>query len=96
MSHCVHTRHHGDTTSGVAPAGRRADGQDVSVDGGAATIQQYLRAGLIDELHVAIVPILLGAGERLFDDIGDVDGYSCVELVSSGAAAHARLVRTTA
>jgi dihydrofolate reductase len=42
-----------------------ADGSDVRLGGGAATIQQFLRAGLIDEMHVAIVPILLGSGERL-------------------------------
>lgn len=72
-----------------------AAGQDVLVGGGASTIQQYLRAGLIDEMHVAIVPILLGAGERLFDHLdGGLRGYECVELVSSPAAAHARLART--
>jgi riboflavin biosynthesis pyrimidine reductase len=73
-----------------------ADGLDVSVNCGPASIQQYLRAGLIDELHVAIAPALLGGGERLFDDLGEaVDGYECVELASSPAAAHMRLVRTS-
>lgn len=43
-----------------------ADGMDVQIGGGSNTIQQYLRAGLIDELHVAIAPVLLGRGERLF------------------------------
>jgi len=72
-----------------------AEGQDVAIGGGAATIQQYLRAGLIDELHLAIVPILLGGGERLFDNLdGGPDGYECVELVSSPAVAHVRLART--
>lgn len=74
-----------------------AGGQDVLVGGGAATIQQYLRAGLIDEMHVAIAPILLGAGERLFDHLdGGPVGYECVELVSSPAAAHVRLVKAGA
>lgn len=74
-----------------------AGGQDVLVGGGAATIQQYLRAGLIDEMHVAIAPILLGAGERLFDHLdGGPEGYACVELVSSPAAAHARLAKAGA
>jgi dihydrofolate reductase len=41
-----------------------ADGDDVRVGGGAATIQEYLREGLIDELHLVVVPILLGGGER--------------------------------
>ncbi len=73
-----------------------AGGQDVRLGGGAATIQQYLRARLIDEMHVAIVPILLGAGERLFDHLGaGPPGYECVELVSSPAVAHVRLAKTS-
>jgi dihydrofolate reductase len=71
-----------------------ADGQDVRLGGGVATIQQYLRAGLVDEMHLAIVPILLGSGERLFDHLdGGPVGYECVELVSSPSVAHARFVR---
>jgi dihydrofolate reductase len=46
-----------------------ARGEDVLIGGGAATIQQFLRARLLDELHVSIVPILLGGGERLFDHL---------------------------
>jgi dihydrofolate reductase len=73
-----------------------AAGQDVWVAGGPATIQQYLRARLLDELHVAIVPVFLGGGERLFDNLdGAVDGYECVELVSSPAVVHVRLERKT-
>jgi dihydrofolate reductase len=71
-----------------------AGGLDVRIGGGAATVRQYLRAGLIDELHVPIVPVLLGGGERLFDDLGDArDRYEVAELVSSPAVAHFRLVR---
>lgn len=71
-----------------------ANGDDVRVGGGAATIQQYLRAGLIDEMHLAISPILLGSGERLFDHLdGGAHGYECVEFVGSPAAAHARFAR---
>ena len=70
-----------------------ADGKDVRLGGGASTVQQYVRARLIDELHVAIVPILLGGGERLFDNLGDArEGYECTELVA-GAAAHMVLSR---
>src|SRR5713101_297404 len=69
-----------------------ATGADVRLGGGAATVQQYLRAGLIDEMHLAIVRILLGGGERLFDNLdGGPDGYECVELVSSPSVAHVRL-----
>ena len=72
-----------------------ADGNDVRVGGGAATVQQYLRAGLIDDLHLAVVPILLGNGERLFDHLdGGPDGYECVEFVSSPAVTHVRFSRT--
>jgi hypothetical protein len=60
-----------------------ANGKDIRIGGGVATIQQYLRAGLIDNLHLAIVPTLLGSGERLFD--GSWAGYECVEFVSSAA-----------
>jgi dihydrofolate reductase len=85
-------------TDGIESALRQAfataGGADVRIGGGASTIQQYLRAGLVDELHAAIVPILLGAGERLFDDLGPaVDGYECVEMVSSPAVTHVLLVR---
>ncbi|WP_322753259.1 dihydrofolate reductase family protein [Frankia sp. Cas3] len=72
-----------------------ADGQDVRLGGGVATIQQYLRAGLIDDLHLVIVPILLHRGERLFDHLdGDSEGYQCVEFVTSSSVAHVHLSRT--
>jgi dihydrofolate reductase len=73
---------------------KAAEGADVRLGGGAATIQQYLRAGLIDDLHVVIVPVLLGRGERLFDHLdGGPDGYTCTEFVSSPSVAHVRLSR---
>jgi dihydrofolate reductase len=67
-----------------------ADGRDVRIGGGASTIQQYLRAGLIDDMHVVFSPILLGAGERLFDHLDGGRAYECVEFVSSESVAHAR------
>ena len=71
-----------------------AQGKDVRLGGGVGTIQQYLRAGLIDEMHIAIVPVLLGSGERLFDHLqGGPLGYTCVEFAGSPAAVHARLAR---
>ena len=79
----------------LARAFAAADGKDVRLGGGVATIQQYLRAGLIDEMHLAIVPVLLGSGERLFDHLeGGPGGYQCVEFVSSPGVAHVRLART--
>jgi dihydrofolate reductase len=78
----------------LAWAFEAAGGNDVRLAGGAATVQQYLRAGLVDEMHVAIVPILLGGGERLFDNLeGGPDGYECVEFVSSPSVAHAGFAR---
>lgn len=71
-----------------------AKGMDVRIGGGARTIRQYLREGLIDELHVAISPVLLGRGERLFDgaDLRAL-GYECVQFIASGKATHVVLRR---
>lgn len=80
-------------TDGIRSALERAfaaaNGKDVRVGGGAATINQYLRAGLIDEMHVAIAPVLLGAGEKLFADVDMAAlGYQCVEHVPTESATH--------
>jgi len=71
-----------------------ARGKDIRIGGGVATIQQYLRAGLIDEMHLAIAPVLLGSGERLFNDIDLVGlGYRCTEHVRTPKATHVVLAR---
>jgi len=71
-----------------------ADGQDVRLAGGASTIQQYLRAGLVDEMHLAYAPMLLGSGERLWDDLDQSpDGYEIADFVGTPAALHVRIVR---
>jgi dihydrofolate reductase len=71
-----------------------ANGLDVRIGGGANTIQQYLRAGLIDDLHLAISPVLLGAGERLFEGFNmRALGYECVQFVASEKATHVVLRR---
>lgn len=71
-----------------------ARGKDVRIGGGAATIRQYLLAGLLDELHLAISPILLGQGEPLFQGIDlPALGYRVKEQVSTGAAMHLVLER---
>jgi dihydrofolate reductase len=85
-------------TDGIETALERAyeaaDGQDVRLAGGASAIQQYLRAGLVDEMHLAYAPLLLGSGERLFDDLQDVPiGYEIAEFVGTPAALHVRFVR---
>jgi len=59
--------------SALAQARVAAGDRDVSIAGGAATINQYLAAGLIDELRLHVAPVILGAGERLFAGVSDVD-----------------------
>lgn len=70
-------------------AKKAAGSKDVRIGGGAATIQQYLRARLIDELHLAFRPILMGSGENLFAglDLHEL-GYRCTEHVSTELAMH--------
>jgi dihydrofolate reductase len=87
-------------TDGIYPALERAveaaNGQDVRLGGGIATIRQYLRAGLIDELHLAVSPVLLGSGEHLFADIDVAKlGCSCTEHVPTANATHLVLTRRT-
>jgi dihydrofolate reductase len=66
-----------------------ANGMDVRIGGEPHTIQRYLRTALIDELHVAISPVLLGGGEQLFDGIDmRALGYECVQFVASEKATH--------
>lgn len=74
-----------------------ANGMDVRIGGGANVIRQYLQEALIDELHIAISPILLGRGERLFDGADlRVLGYECVEFIGSEKAGHVVLRRQKA
>jgi dihydrofolate reductase len=69
-----------------------AGGRDVRLGGGVSTIRQYLRVGLIDELHLAISPVLLGSGEHLLDGIDMRSlGYECVKYVAGERATHVLL-----
>jgi len=71
-----------------------ADGLDVRIGGGPATIRQYLQAGLVDQLHIAISPVILGSGESLFAGVDLLKlGYKCTEHVMSPAAMHAVLTK---
>jgi dihydrofolate reductase len=66
-----------------------ARGRDVRLGGGVSTIRQYLEAKLIDEMHIAVSPVLLGSGENLFSNINFVSlGYKCTEHVSTENAIH--------
>lgn len=71
-----------------------ANGQDVRLGGGVATIRQYLHAALIDEMHLAISPVLLGSGEQLFTGIDTAKlGYECTEHVATESAMHVVLTK---
>jgi len=66
-----------------------AGGRDVRVGGGVSTVRQYLRAGLVDELHLAVRPVLLGSGENLWNGLDmSALGYECAKYVAGERAAH--------
>jgi dihydrofolate reductase len=70
-------------------ARRAAAGRDVALAGGADVAQQYLRAGLVDEMEIHLVPILLGRGERLFEGVGtDLHGLQLVRTVATPQVVH--------
>jgi len=75
--------------SALARAREAAHGKDVRLGGGVAAIRQFLQAALIDELHIAIAPILLGSGEHLFHGLDlPALGYRCKAHVASESATH--------
>lgn len=86
-------------TGGIHEALERAQeaaaGKDVRIGGGPHTIRQYLETGLIDEMHIAISPVLLGKGESLFAGLDmRALGYECVQFVPTEKATHAVLQHT--
>jgi dihydrofolate reductase len=85
-------------TDGAAAAMERAKasakGKDVRIGGGASTIRQYLQAGMIDEMHLAVSPVLLGRGEPLLNGINlDALGFKSPELIPGEGATHYILKR---
>jgi dihydrofolate reductase len=84
-------------TDGIEPALEQARvaaaEKEVSLAGGASVAQQYLAAGLLDEIVVSVVPILLGGGARLFDNLGDVKQLEQVESVAAPGVTHIRYAR---
>ena len=86
-------------TDGIHAALERAraaaGSQDIRVGGGVVTIRQYLQARLIDEMHLAVSPILLGSGEHLLSGIDLLAlGYRCTECVAGSKAVHYVIART--
>jgi dihydrofolate reductase len=81
--------------SALARAKEAAGGLDVRVGGGPATIRQYLAAGLVDEMHLAISPVVLGSGESLLSGIDLVKlGYQCAKHSSTPNAMHVVFSKT--
>ena len=75
-------------------ARRAASGKDVSLAGGAKAAQQYLAAGLVDEMEIHLVPTLLGRGERLFEGVGDdLHGLELVRTVATPSVTHLKFAR---
>lgn len=85
----------GGLESAVEAAFAAAGGQDVRLGGGVSVVQQAMKAKLVDSLHVVIAPLLLGSGERLFDNLDTAwQGYSTSEIVSSpSGVAHVTLTK---
>ena len=88
------------SSSADAPRGARprlvaAGGKDVRIGGGPTVVREFLKAGLVDRLHVAVVPILLGRGMRLWDDLrGLEDGYSVTSEVAPSGITHLTFARS--
>jgi dihydrofolate reductase len=80
--------------SALTQAFAAAKGKYVRIGGGASTVNQYLNARLLDELHCVLVPILLGSGERIFEGWdGLSDSYQVAEYIPSMTVAHVRIVK---
>jgi dihydrofolate reductase len=79
--------------SALEQAQRAAGGKDIALSGGARAAQQYLNAGLVDEMQLHQVPALLGGGERLFDNVTDLHGLSLVETVAAPNVVHMKFAR---
>ena len=76
--------------SAIAKARAAAGDKDISIGGGASTLQQYLAAGLVDELNVSLAPVLLGSGERLFDQLGAAIKLEQVRVIEAPGVTHLR------
>ena len=75
--------------SALEQARTAADGREVAISGGASAVRQYLAAGMLDELYLHIVPIVLGAGERLLENVGEPI-VEPVKVVASPAVTHVK------
>ena len=84
----------GGIEAALEQARKAANGKDVALGGGAHAAQQYLAAGLVDEMDISLVPVLLGSGQRLFDGIGDdLHGLVLVRTVATPGVVHLKFKR---
>ena len=81
--------------SALRQARQAAAGRDIALAGGANVAKQFLNAGLVDEMALHVVPILLGGGERLFDDVRDLGDLAPVRTVPAPGVVHLRFERHT-
>jgi dihydrofolate reductase len=80
--------------SALSQANEAAGGKDVAIGGGGEAIQQYLAAGLVDEMVLNVVPVLLGNGARLLENLSpDLGGFEQVEVVEAPGVAHLKYRR---
>jgi dihydrofolate reductase len=78
----------------IEQARRAAGGRDISLAGGAKAAQQYLAAGLVDEMEINLAPTILGDGERLFDSVGDdLHGLKLMRTVATPAVTHVKFAK---
>jgi dihydrofolate reductase len=77
----------------LAQARKAAGGKDISLAGGAKISQQYLVAGLVDEMEINLAPVLLGRGERLFDRVDDLHGMELVRTVATPKVTHLKFAK---
>lgn len=84
----------GDVADVLGRAKAAAAGKDVRIGGGTATVRQFLQARLIDEMHLAVRPALMGKGENLFAGLDlDALGYACAEVIPGERATHVMVRR---
>ena len=79
--------------SALEQATRAAGGKDIALAGGASAAQQYLKAELVDEMEINLVPILLGSGERLFEGVSDLKGLELVLTIATPNVVHLKFVK---
>ena len=80
--------------SALEQAQRAAGAKDICLAGGASAANQYLRAGLVDQMDLSVSPILLGAGERLFEGVADLHGLELKHTVAAPDVTHYKFVRS--